>query len=116
MPGFSTRAIRAAGRIPDTPQPPINVPIFASSTFEVADAAELAELLEFTRPGHSYSRHSNPTLDSLEQALADLEDGEAALATASGMAAAHAVVLSVLRSGDELLMPRAVYGGMQVKW
>jgi cystathionine beta-lyase/cystathionine gamma-synthase len=112
MPGFSTRAIRAAGRIPDTPQPPVNVPIYASSTFEVADATELAELLEFTRPGHSYSRHSNPTLDSLQRALADLEEGEAALATASGMAAAHAVVLSVLRSGDELLMPRAVYGGM----
>jgi cystathionine beta-lyase/cystathionine gamma-synthase len=112
MPGFSTRAIRAAGRIPETPQPPVNVPVYASSTFEVADALELAELLEFARPGHSYSRHSNPTLDSLERALAELEGGEAALVTASGMAAAHAVVLSVLRAGDELLMPRAVYGGM----
>ena len=112
MPGFSTRAIRAAGRIPETPQPPLNVPIYASSTFEVADATELAELLEFARPGHSYSRYSNPTLDSLERALADLEGAESALATASGMAAVHAVVLSVLRSGDELVMPRAVYGGM----
>ncbi len=112
MPGFSTRAIRAAGRIPETPQPPVNVPIYASSTFEVADALELAELLEFARPGHSYSRHSNPTLESLERALAELEGGEAALVTSSGMAAAHAVVLSVLRTGDELLMPRAVYGGM----
>ena len=112
MPGFSTRAIRAAGRIPEAPQPPVNVPIYASSTFEVADATELAELLEFARPGHSYSRYSNPTLDSLERALADLEGAESALATASGMAAVHAVVLSVLRSGDELVMPRAVYGGM----
>lgn len=112
MPGFATRAIRAAGRIPETPQSPVNVPIYASSTFEVADATELGDLLEFTRPGHSYSRHSNPTHESLELALAELEGAEAALVTASGMAAIHAVVLSVLRVGDELLIPRAVYGGM----
>ena len=112
MPGFSTRAIRAASRTPDAPQPPLSVPIYATSTFGVADATELAELLEFARPGHSYSRYSNPTHAALEEALADLEGAEAALVTGSGMAAAHAVVLSTLRSGDELLMPRAVYGGM----
>src|SRR5262245_59244071 len=111
MPGFSTRAIKAAGRVPDVPQPPVNVPIYATSTFEVADAAELAELLEFERPGHSYSRYSNPTHDALERALAELEGGEAALATASGMAAIHAVVLSIVRAGDEIVLPRAVYGG-----
>jgi len=112
MPGFSTRAIRAASRVPEVPQPPVNVPIYATSTFEVADAAELGDLLEFARPGHSYSRYSNPTHAALEAALAELEGGEAALVTASGMAAIHGVVLSVLRSGDEMIMPRAVYGGM----
>ena len=112
MAGFSTRAIRAASRIPEVPQPPLNAPIYASSTFEVADAGELGDLLEFKRAGHSYSRHSNPTLEVLEDALADLEAGESGLVTASGMAAAHAIVLSTLRSGEELLIPRAVYGGM----
>ena len=112
MPGFSTRAIRAASRAPDAPQPPVNVPIYQTSTFEVADAVELAELLEFVRPGHSYSRYSNPTHAALEAALAELEGAEAGLVTASGMAAIHAVVLSLLRSGDELIVPRAVYGGM----
>jgi len=112
MAGFSTRAIRAASRIPDAPQPPLNVPIYATSTFEVSDAAELAELLEFARPGHSYSRYSNPTHSALEEALAELEGGEAALATASGMAAVHGVLLSVLRTGDEVLIPTAVYGGV----
>ena len=112
MPGFSTRAIRAASRVPAAPQPPLNVPIYATSTFEVADAAELAELLEFARPGHSYSRYSNPTHEALETALAELEGGEAALVTASGMAAIHGVILSLLRSGDELVIPRAVYGGV----
>ena len=112
MPGFSTRAIQAASRVPDVPQPPVNVPIYATSTFEVSDAVELGDLLEFARPGHSYSRYSNPTNAALEAALAELEGGEAALVTASGMAAIHAVVLSLLRSGDEMIMPRAVYGGV----
>src|ERR687897_3450143 len=112
MPGFSTRAIRAASKVPPAPQPPVNVPIYQTSTFEVSDAAELAELLEFSRPGHSYTRYSNPTHDALERALAELEGAEAALVTASGMAAIHAVILSVLRTGDEVVVPRAVYGGV----
>ena len=112
MPGFSTRAIRAASRAPDAPQPPLNVPIYQTSTFEVADAAELAALLDFERPGHSYSRYSNPTHSALEGALAELEGADAGLVTASGMAAVHAVVLSLLRFGDELIVPRAVYGGI----
>nr|MBA2632535.1 aminotransferase class I/II-fold pyridoxal phosphate-dependent enzyme [Chloroflexota bacterium] len=112
MPGFSTRAIRAASRVPETPQSPVNVPIYQTATFEVGSATELAELLEFARPGHSYTRYSNPTHAALESALAELEGADAGLVTASGMAAIHAVVMSVLRSGDDLVMPRAVYGGM----
>src|SRR3990170_1187725 len=111
MPGFATRAIRAASRVPAVPQVPVNVPIYQTSTFEVASALELAELLEFARPGHSYTRYSNPTHDALERALAELEGTDAALVTASGMAAIHAVILSVLRTGDEVVIPRAVYGG-----
>ena len=112
MPGFATRAIKAASRIPAAPQPPVNVPIYQTSTFEVASALELAELLEFARPGHSYSRYSNPTHAALEEALAELEGAEACHVTASGMAAIHGVVLSFLRTGDEMVIPRAVYGGV----
>ncbi|HEY6607836.1 MAG TPA: aminotransferase class I/II-fold pyridoxal phosphate-dependent enzyme [Candidatus Limnocylindria bacterium] len=111
MPGFSTRAIRAASRVPDAPQPPLSVPIYASSTFEVADAEELGDILEFARPGHAYSRYSNPTFEALEIALAELEGADAALVTASGMAAIHAAILSIARAGDEILVPNAVYGG-----
>ena len=111
MPGFSTRAIRAASRAPASPQSPVNVPIYATSTFEVEDAAELGELLEFARPGFSYSRYGNPTHAALEKALADLEGADAAHVTASGMAAIHAAVLSIARAGDEILIPAAVYGG-----
>ena len=112
MPGFSTRAIKAASRVPAAPQAPVNVPIYQTSTFEVSSALELAELLAFARPGHSYSRYSNPTHAALEEALAELEGAEACHITASGMAAMHGVVMSSLRSGDELLIPHAVYGGM----
>ena len=111
MPGFATRAIRAASRVPAAPQPPINVPIYQTSTFEVASAQELAELLEFKRPGHSYSRYSNPTHDALELALAELEGSEACHVTASGMAASHAAILSVVQVGDHVIAPRALYGG-----
>jgi methionine-gamma-lyase len=112
MPGFATRAIRAASRMPAVPQAPVNVPIYQTSTFEVASALELAELLEFSRPGHSYTRYSNPTHAALEETLTELEGAEAAHVTASGMAAIHGVVLSILQTGDELLIPGAVYGGM----
>jgi methionine-gamma-lyase len=112
MPGFSTRAIRAASKVPAVPQAPVNVPIYQTSTFEVGSAQELAELLEFARPGHSYSRYSNPTHQALEEALAELEGADACQITASGMAAVHAVVLSTVRSGEQLVVPRAVYGGM----
>jgi cystathionine beta-lyase/cystathionine gamma-synthase len=112
MPGFSTRALRAASRAPSAPQAPINVPIYQTSTFEVASAEELAELLEFSRPGHSYTRYSNPTHAALEAALAELEGAEACHVTASGMAAIHAAILSTVRAGDDIVIPRAVYGGV----
>ena len=111
MPGFSTRAIRAAGRVPEVSQTPVTVPIYQTSTFEVGSVQELEDILEFRRPGHSYTRYSNPTHQALEGALAELEGAEAAHVTASGMAAIHGAMLSFLRSGDELLAPAAMYGG-----
>lgn len=111
MPGFATRAIRAASRVPEAPQPPVNVPIYQTTTFEVGSAQELAALLEFRVPGHSYTRYSNPTFAALEAALAELEGAEAAVVTGSGMAAIHAALASLLSPGDEVLAGRALYGG-----
>ena len=59
-----------------------------------------------------HSRYSNPTHAALEDALAELEGAEACHITASGMAAIHAAMLSVLSTGDEVIIPRAVYGGV----
>jgi methionine-gamma-lyase len=111
MPGFATRAIRAASRVPAAPQPPVNVPIYQTSTFEVSSAEELADLLEFRVPGHSYTRYSNPTHAALEDALAALEGGESSVVTASGMAAIHAALSAMLQPGDEVVAGRALYGG-----
>ncbi len=111
MAGFSTRAIRAASRAPQAPQPPVNAPIYQTSTFEVGSAQDLADLLDFKTPGHSYTRYSNPTHAVLEAALAELEGAEAAHVTASGMAAVHAAILSIVEPGDEVLAPAALYGG-----
>jgi cystathionine beta-lyase/cystathionine gamma-synthase len=111
MPGFSTRAIKAAGAVEKIEQTPVSVPIYQTSTFEVGSAEELEELLEFRRPGHSYTRYSNPTHAALEGAVAELEGAEAGLATASGMAAVHGAMLSLIGSGDEVILPAAVYGG-----
>ena len=111
MPGFSTRAIRAASRVPRAPQPPVNVPIYQSSTFEVGSAQDLADLLEFRTFGHSYTRYSNPTHAALQDALAELEGADAAEVTASGMAAVHAALLSSVEPGDHVIAPVALYGG-----
>ncbi len=97
--------------MPDLAQTPVTVPIYQTSTFGVGSAAELEEILEFRQPGYSYTRYSNPTHAVLEAALADLEGGEAALATASGMAAIHGAMLSLVRAGDEVLAPASMYGG-----
>jgi cystathionine beta-lyase/cystathionine gamma-synthase len=111
MPGFSTRAIRAASRAPRVEQAPVNVPIYQTSTYEVGSAQDLADLLDFRKPGHSYTRYSNPTHAALEEALAEVEGAEAAQITASGMAAIHAAILSLLGPGDEVLAPVSLYGG-----
>ena len=68
-------------------------------------------MLEFRAEGHSYSRYSNPTHAAFDAAIAELEGADAAHMTGSGMAAIHAAILSLVRSGDEVLAPRSLYGG-----
>jgi cystathionine beta-lyase/cystathionine gamma-synthase len=109
-PGLSTRAIRAASRVPAVSQVPTSVPIYQSATFSSADADELAAVLTGEQPGYAYSRIDNPTTTALGDAVADLHGAEAGLAFATGMAAIHAGFLSVLRAGDRMLIGRVGYG------
>jgi cystathionine beta-lyase/cystathionine gamma-synthase len=109
--GFSTRAIRAAARVPRVDQRPSSVPIYQSATFTAADADELASITGDPRAGFTYSRISNPTTRALGDAYADLAGGEGGgLAFASGMAAIHAALASQLRAGDRVVAPNVLYG------
>ncbi len=108
--GFSTRAIRAATRAPRVDQRPNSVPIYQSATFSADNAEELGAIASGTAPGYAYARLANPTGDALAAAIAELEGAEAAGVFASGMAAIHAALLSVLRAGDRVVATKAIYG------
>ncbi|HEV8490244.1 MAG TPA: aminotransferase class I/II-fold pyridoxal phosphate-dependent enzyme [Candidatus Limnocylindrales bacterium] len=108
--GFATRAIRAAARSPEVGQRPTAVPIYQTATFASADAAELGDVLTDRQPGYAYSRIDNPTTAALAAAVAELEGAEAGYAFASGMAAIHAALVSLLEAGDRVVCTRAVYG------
>ncbi len=110
MTGFSTRAIRAATRPPRVDQRPNAVPIYQAATFSAADADELGEIASDLRPGYAYARLDNPTDTALAEAIAEIEGAQAAQVFASGMAAIHAALASVLRAGDRVVATRAIYG------
>ncbi len=110
MAGFSTRAIRAATTAPQVNQVPSSVPIYQAAAFSTADAAELGDVLTGATPGYAYSRIDNPTTAALGNAVAELEGAEAGLAFATGMAAIHAAIVSVVRAGQTIVATRAVYG------
>ncbi|MEX2012012.1 MAG: aminotransferase class I/II-fold pyridoxal phosphate-dependent enzyme [Chloroflexota bacterium] len=102
--------MRAASRAPRVDQRPTSVPIYQTATFASADAAELGDVLMDREPGYAYSRIDNPTSAALAAAVAELEGAEAGYAFASGMAAIHAALVSLLRAGDRVVCARAVYG------
>ncbi|MEZ0241138.1 MAG: PLP-dependent aspartate aminotransferase family protein [Chloroflexota bacterium] len=115
MTGFSTRAIRAASRVPDVEQRPTSVPIFQTATFTTEDAEQLGEVLSSGWAGYAYSRLSNPTTRALGDAYAELAGGESGYALASGMAAIHAALAGVLRAGDRVVAPTALYGSTRTQ-
>jgi methionine-gamma-lyase len=113
--GFSTRAIRAASRIPRPDQTPTSVPIYQTATFASGDADELGRVAADPRAGFAYSRISNPTTAALGAAYAELAGGEAGVALASGMGAIHAAVASVVKAGDRIVAPASVYGSTRTQ-
>lgn len=113
--GFSTRAIRAASRVPSVDQRPSSVPIYQTATFTSADAEELGDMAADPRAGYAYSRISNPTTTALGAAYAELAGGEAGVALASGMGAIHAALASQLRAGDRVVAPLAAYGSTRTQ-
>lgn len=90
---------------------PLITPVVQSATFVMGSSAEMRRYLEGDEELYLYTRYANPTVRVLEEHLAALEEGEAALALASGMAAATTGILSLLEPGDEVLASASLYGG-----
>jgi len=106
----ATRAIHAGESKPGV-SGPVTAPIVRSSTFTFSDTAEMKRWAEGRSSAYIYTRYGNPTLAVAEEKLAALEHGEAAVVTASGMAAISTALLAALEAGDELIATRQLYGG-----
>lgn len=89
-------------------------PIFASTSFVFASAAEAAARFSGEKPGNIYSRFTNPTVQVFEQRIAAMEGGERAVATGSGMAAILATCLGLLKSGDHIVASNGLFGSTVV--
>jgi hypothetical protein len=87
------------------------VPIYQTTSFLFEDAQHGAELFDLVQEGHIYARTGNPTQTVLEQRIARLEGGTAALAVASGMAAIDITLATLARAGDHVILASALYGG-----
>ena len=90
---------------------PLTRPIYATSTFVFKSAADLEAYQRGASTHYLYSRYANPSVQAVEDKLAVLEGGEAALVTSSGMAATSTALFGLLQAGDELLCSAAIYGG-----
>jgi methionine-gamma-lyase len=108
--GDATRAIHA-GEDRHGLDAPVTTPIARSSTFTFSGTAEMKRWAEGKSKAYIYTRYGNPTLTVAETKLAELEGGEAAVVTASGMAAISSALLAVLQAGDEVIATRQLYGG-----
>ena len=90
---------------------PIVTEIVRSSTFTFSNTEEMKEWAEGKNKAYIYTRYGNPTLSVAEKKIAALEGAEAAVVTASGMAAISSSLLAVLKGGDELISTAQLYGG-----
>ena len=111
-PGFDTLALHA-GAAPDPATGARAVPIHLTTSFVFESSDHAAALFNLERAGHVYSRISNPTNAVFEQRMAALEGGIGAIATASGQAALHLSVATLMGAGSHIVASTALYGGSQ---
>jgi len=108
--GFDTLSLHAGAR-PDPATGARATPIYQSASFVFPDSDHAAALFNMERAGHVYSRLSNPTNAVLEERIAALEGGVGAIATASGQAALHLAIVTLMGAGGHIVASRALYGG-----
>ena len=107
---FATHALHTGHDVNDTKNTRA-VPIYQSTSYVFQNADHAASLFSLAEPGYIYTRINNPTNDILEQRLASLEGGIAAVVTASGTAAIATTLLVLLKAGDHLVASSSLYGG-----
>ncbi len=100
-----------AGQSPDPATGARAVPIYQSASFVFPDTQTAAALFNMEQPGHVYSRLSNPTVAVFEERMAALEDGVGAIATASGQAALHLAIATLMGQGGHIVSSASLYGG-----
>lgn len=113
--GFDTRMLHA-GHIPDATTGARAVPIYQTTSYVFNDADYAAQLFELKQYGNIYTRINNPTTAVFEERMASLEEGTGAVATASGMAAQLAVMMTLLEPGDEVVASAHLYGGTRTQF
>lgn len=100
-----------AGQHPDTDHGARAVPIYQTASYVFTDADHAASLFNIERTGHVYSRLTNPTNAVLEERISALEGGVGAIATASGQAATHLGIATLMDAGSHIVSSASIYGG-----
>jgi O-acetylhomoserine (thiol)-lyase len=111
-PGFDTLALHA-GAAPDPATGARAVPLYLTTSFVFESSEHAASLFNLERAGHVYSRLSNPTNAVLEERVSALEGGIGAISTASGQAALHLSIATLMGGGSHIVASTALYGGSQ---
>lgn len=107
---FATLCVHGSGGV-DEATGALSIPIYQSSTFAFKNAKHGADIFSGEQEGYVYTRIGNPTQAAFEKEMAFLENGEAALAFGSGMAAISSVAFALCKSGDNFVSSNTLYGG-----
>jgi cystathionine beta-lyase/cystathionine gamma-synthase len=109
--GFATRAIHDADLEAGIAEQPVSPPIWLTADYLYEGLEHYADVINERRPGYVYGRYGNPTHVALHQVLASLEGAEAAWSFASGMAAVHTALRTLVGAGGHVVAQRTLYGG-----
>ncbi len=110
MSGFATAQVQS-GYVPGAPQNAVATPIYQTTAYEFASLQDAADIFALRKVGNLYSRSANPTQLVLEERVAALEGGTAAVAVASGQAAVAVALLALAKGGEHIVAARQLYGG-----
>lgn len=110
MTGFATSQVQH-GYTPGAPQNAVAPPIYQTTAYEFASLQDAADIFALRKTGNLYSRSANPTQLVLEERVAALEGGTAAVAVASGQAAVALALLALAKSGEHIVAANQLYGG-----